>query len=509
MAKIAIDGNSLTLEAVAAVARRFEPVELAIEARRRVETNRDFVEEIVREERPVYGITTGVGDLCNVAIPRADVEALQKNLVVSHAAGVGEPLSEEIVRAMMLLRANALAKGYSGVRPTIIDTLIAMLNRGVYPVVPAKGSVGSSGDLAPLAHISLVMIGEGEAFDDDERIDGADALRRANIEPLRLKAKEGLALLNGTQMMTAIGVLTLLDADVFLKAAQIASAASLEALKGTTRAFDERMQLIRPHPGSIACAANIRHITANSAIIASHKNCEKVQDAYTLRCMPQVYGASCDAMKYVRSVLKTELNAATDNPLIFDESGESISGGNFHGQPLALALDFLGIALAEIGDISERTIDRLNNPHVSGLPPFLTDRSGLCSGYMIAQYTAAALVSENKSLAHPASVDSIPTSAGQEDHVSMGSIAARSAYEILRNVEQIIAIELLCASQGIDFQKPLRPGVGTNAAYRLIRDHVPHLDRDRTLYRDIETVARLVETGEVVRVVEDAVGPLQ
>jgi histidine ammonia-lyase len=504
---IYIDGNSLTLDDVVRVCLSDEQVFLDKKAIKRVLASRAFVDKIVKENRIVYGITTGVGELSNQLISSQDAEKLQLNMVRSHATNVGNPLPEEVVRGIILLRANALAKGYSGVRVELIDLLLDLLNKRVYPYIPSQGSVGASGDLSPLAHLALVLIGEGECMVEGARVDSKIVLDEKGITPVVLKPKEGLALINGTQVMAAIGCLVAKESELLMKNAMIIGGMSLEALKGTSKAFDEKVHAVRPHPGQVRCARNLRKIVSASEIIASHVNCEKVQDAYTLRCIPQVYGAIIDTLEYTKSVLQVEINAATDNPLVFEEQGEVISGGNFHGEPLAFVMDFLGIALSEIGNISERTVDRLVNPHVSGLPPFLSRHSGLNSGFMISQYTAAALVSENKVLAHPASVDSIPTSAGQEDHVSMGSISAQKASQILKNVENVLAIEMLAAAQGIDFH-PMAPGRGTKIAHRIIRNHVSHLDDDRALYKDIEIARALIVSGEIVKAVEEEIGLL-
>lgn len=505
---IRIDGNSLTIEEVIRVCR--EGIEVALDdtARPRMEKSRAFVKKILREGRTVYGITTGVGELANQLIPPRDVERLQHNLIRSHATGVGPPFSEDVVRGIILLRANALAKGFSGVRILLVETLLALLNQRIYPYIPSQGSVGASGDLSPLAHLALVLTGEGECLVNGERVSSGEVLERVGISPLSLQAKEGLALINGIQVMAALGCLVTMEASLLMKNAQVAGAMSLEALKGTSKAFDHKIHQVRPHPGQLRCASNMRRLVTESEIIASHKNCEKVQDAYTLRCIPQVLGPILETIDYARKVLEVEINSATDNPLVFPEEEEVISGGNFHGEPLAFVMDYLGIALAEIGDISERTIDRLVNPHVSGLPPFLAHHSGLNSGFMISQYTAASLVSENKILAHPASVDSIPTSAGQEDHVSMGTIAARHAWDILHNVEYVLSIEMLTAAQGIDFH-PCKPGKGTGIAHRIIRQHISHMDEDRPLYLDIERAREMVVSGEIVAAVEQAVGGLE
>ncbi len=502
-----INGEELSIEEVHRVSRVKEDVEISDECREKIRESREIVEEKLESGEAVYGINTGFGDLSNIQIEQDKTEELQKNLIRSHASGVGEPLPVDIVRATILLRANTLAKGYSGVRVELIERLVELLNEGVHPVIPCKGSVGASGDLAPLAHMSLVLMGEGEAWYEGERMDGEKAVKKAGIETLELKAKEGLALLNGTQVMTAIGALVVKDAKNVLKCAQIAGAMSLEALMGTSAAFDERIHDVRPHQGQVDCAGNLRGLTDGSEIIQSHKDCERVQDPYTLRCMPQVYGAVKDALDHVENVLVTEMNSATDNPLVFS-NGDVISGGNFHGQPIALAMDFLSSALAEIGDISERTTDKLMYKEESGLPPFLTEESGLNSGFMIAQYTAASLVSENKVLSHPASVDSIPTSAGQEDHVSMGTISARETKEILENVINVVAIELLSAAQGLEYHD-IEPGKGVKAAYELVREEVPPLEKDRELSPDIEKVRRLVTSRKLVRKVEREIGEFQ
>lgn len=505
---IGIDGNSLAIKEVVRVARDFEPVELTEAGRRQIVASRAVVEKLLDSENPVYGISTGFGDLSRIWISPAEREKLQRNLILSHAAGVGECLPEEVVRAAMLLRANSLAKGYSGIRPETMEMLLAMLNRRVYPAVPSKGSVGASGDLSPLSHIALVMMGEGKAFVQGKRVPGATALAAAGLQPVAFGGKEGLALINGTQIMTAVGALVWQDAAELMKAADIGAAMSLEALRGTRTAFDERISRVRPHPGQVATCSNLLRLTTDSKIMESHEHCEKVQDAYSLRCVPQVHGASKDAVRRILETLEIEMNSATDNPLIFPDTGEVISGGNFHGQPVALAMDYLKTALAEIGSISERRINRMLDAHLSELPPFLTAYPGVDSGLMITQYTAAALVSENKVLAHPACVDSIPTSANQEDHVSMGTIAARQAREILENVRHVVAIEMLVAAQGLDFLRPLTPGAGVRAAYQAIRSEVPHLEEDRVPADDIQTVYQMLLCGKIVQATEASIGPL-
>ncbi|MBS3816323.1 MAG: histidine ammonia-lyase [Candidatus Thermoplasmatota archaeon] len=504
---VKIDGEELSIQDLHDVARNYEKVELAENCIEKIKESRGVVEEKLEGDEDIYGINTGFGDLANVKIEKEKMKALQENLVRSHASGVGDPLDEEVVRATMLLRANTLAKGYSGVRLKVIERLLELLNSEVHPVIPSKGSVGASGDLAPLAHMSLVLIGEGEAEFSGKKMSGEEVLDRAGFKPLTLKAKEGLALLNGTQVMTAIGALALHDGRQLLKAAQIASGMSLEALRGTDAVFDDRIHESRPHPGQKKCARNLKKITADSEIIDSHKDCDRVQDPYTLRCMPQVYGAAEDAFDYLEKVLTIEMNSATDNPLVFP-NGDVISGGNFHGQPIALAMDFFASAISEIGDISERTTDKLMYREESGLPRFLTEESGLNSGFMIAQYTAASLVSENKVLSHPASVDSIPTSAGQEDHVSMGSISARHAREILKNVQKTVSIELLAAAEGLEYHD-LSPGEGVMVAYDFIRERVEPLDGDRSLHEDIEKMSDLIKSGKIVEKVESEIGSLE
>ncbi len=503
-----VDGESLTLEDVVQVARHNEPVVLHESAIPRINSSRSVVETVIKNGEVVYGVNTGFGNLADVSINKEDLARLQVNLIRSHSAGVGSPFSREVVRGMMLLRANALAKGYSGVRLEVIETLIEMLNKNVTPVVPQQGSVGSSGDLAPLAHMALVLIGEGEAYQSGKIMSGKDALRKAGIKPIVLQAKEGVALINGTQPMSSISVLAIYDALKLVQDASIASSMTLEALRGTRMAADARVHSIRPHEGQTDIAAAQRKILLDSEINQSHADCGKVQDAYSLRCIPQVLGASLDAIRYAYSVLETEINSATDNPLVFGDDRVVISGGNFHGQPVALAMDFLGIAVSEIANISERRINRLVNPNLSELPAFLTTEGGLESGMMIAQYTAAALVSENKVLAHPASVDSIPTSADQEDHVSMGTIAARKAANILENAQNVVAIEYMCACQGIDYLSPLKPSKPLAEAHKTVRKVVTKLEDDRPLSPDIAKIRELMNSGDIIASVESLTGSL-
>jgi histidine ammonia-lyase len=518
MPTLEIDGQSLIIADVVRVARSAPgqmTVRLSAAAQGQVQRARELVERFVREGRVVYGVTTGFGALKDQLISPEHTLDLQRNLIMSHAAGVGEPLPEEAVRAMILVRANALAAGYSGLRLETLAALLELLNRGVHPVVPAQGSVGASGDLAPLAHIALVLIGQGEAVYRGERLPGGEALRRAGLAPIVLAAKEGLALTNGTAMQTGLGALLVHDAERLCQVADIAGALSLEALQGVPDAFDPRLHAVRPHPGQQQVAAHVRRLIAGSTLVCSKTTTSsKVQDPYCLRCIPQVHGAVRDAVAHARRVVEIELNAATDNPLIFDDGASeavALSGGNFHGQPIALALDFLGLACAVLGNISERRIDRLLNSE-GLLPRFLASEGGLNSGLMLVQYTAAALASENKVLAHPASADSIPTSAGFEDFVSMGPHAARKGREILRNVASILAGELLVTAQGVDLRRRATPeaslGVGSAVAYRLVREHVPFLAGDAVLAPLLAAAQTLVADDGFVAAVEAAAGGL-
>lgn len=504
--KLLLDGSSLVIEDVVAVARYGKKAALHPGALEKIEAARAMVEKLVQEGQVVYGITTGFGRFSDVVISRDDVLKLQNNLIASHAAAVGDPLPEEVVRGAMLLRVNALAKGHSGVRPVVVQQLLEMLNREVTPVVPGQGSLGASGDLAPLSHIALVLTGRGEAFYRGRRLPGAKALLEAGLQPLALMEKEGLALINGTQIMSSLGCLALFDAFNLLKAAHIVSALTLEALQGVPGAFDELIAAARPHPGHASSAANMRRLIAGSRLVGSQPH--KVQDAYSLRCIPQVHGATADALAYVRRVLEVEINSANDNPLLFPEEGKVLSGGNFHGQPVAQALDLLAMAVAELGSISERRVERLVNPALSGLPPFLINTGGLNSGFMIAQYTAASLVSENKVLCHPASVDSIPSSANQEDHVSMGTTAARKALQVVENVGRILGIELLAACQAVDFRGAELLGAGTSLAYRELRKKVKFIDEDCILYPLINEATEQLASGSLVSAVEKKV-PLE
>jgi histidine ammonia-lyase len=500
MQNVVIDGESLTLKNIVDVARHSAKVKIAERSIRKVTQAREVLEDLAKGKKPIYGVTTGFGALGNVLISPEDISQLQLNLIRSHSSGVGNPLSTEVTRALMLLRANTLAKGFSGVRVRILETLVEMLNKGVHPIVPEKGSVGASGDLAPLSHMVLVMLGEGKAEYDQTVMSGKEAMEKASIALVQLDMKEGVALNNGTQMMTAIGALNLHDAEHLVQTAEVAAALSLEALEGIVDAFDPRIHQVRPHKGQTESARNIRELLSRSALVRTSDESvvgnKYPQDPYSLRCIPQVIGCVRDAAEYVRKIVQVECNSATDNPLVFAEDGQCLSGGNFHGQPISIAMDHLSIALTILGNFSERRIARLIDDNLSrGLPAFLIpdeSKRGLQSGFMTLQYTAAALASENKALAHPASVDSIPTSANFEDFVSMGPIAARKTCEILRNTQLIVAIELLCAAQGIEFRGPKKLGKGTGLAYLLIREKVAPLKDDRVLLDDIESVAELV-----------------
>ncbi len=507
-------GKPLSLASLWTLSVERAPVALCVDARARILASRGAVDRIAEagDAAPaVYGVNTGFGALAETRIGAADIAQLQRNLVRSHACGVGPDLSAAEVRAMMALRAQVIAMGHSGVRAEVVDLLIAMLNAGVHPRIPAQGSVGASGDLAPLAHLALSLIGEGEAELEGERMESSEALSKAGLEPIVLQAKEGLALINGTQYMTGLGALAAQRALELCIIADIAGAMSVEALLGSKVPFDPRLMQVRPHPGQAATSENLRALLADSPLMDSHALCGKVQDPYSLRCMPQVHGATRDALAFTHDVLVREANSVTDNPTVFLDGDEAslLSGGNFHGQPVSIALDLAGIAVAELANISERRVEQLVNPALStGLTPFLAADSGLCSGFMIAQVASASLVSENKVLAHPATVDSIPSSANREDHVSMGSIAARKLVQIVDNVENSLAIELLCAAQGLDQRQPLRPAKGVAAVYDAIRAAIPSVDDDRPLHRDFATVRGLIESGALRAAAESAVGAL-
>jgi histidine ammonia-lyase len=517
-----LTGDGLTLDDAERILRgQVERLRLAPAARKRVAQARRCLEDLMATGASIYGVNTGFGKLANQRIDADAVLALQENLLRSHAVGMGPLLGLGVSRLALTLRVQALARGYSGVTPELLGMLIEMYNRGVVPAIPELGSVGASGDLAPLAHLALVVMGEGHAFvsrpgKDGETgrprarpLTGRAALRRVRLKPYRPQAKEGLSLINGTQISTALLADAVVRARHLARVADVAGAMTVEATKSSHRPFDPRIQQIRPHPGQGACAANLRRLLADSAIMVSHADCSKVQDAYSLRCMPQVHGSLRDALRHVTGVVECEMNAATDNPLVFPDADEILSGGNFHAQPIALAADFLAAAVADLSSISERRVENLVNPDLSGLPGFLTPDPGLNSGMMMVQVLAAALVSENKALAFPASVDSIPTSANREDHVSMSTTAARKCRAIVGNATRVLACELLCAAQGLEFHQPLRAGRGAEAAYRHIREYVRPLGRDRTLHRDLEAVERLIRSGSLLAAVKAVCGALE
>ncbi|HEX5979768.1 MAG TPA: histidine ammonia-lyase [Thermoleophilaceae bacterium] len=490
-------GEPLTLVRLEAVARGAAPPGLDGVARERIRAARAVVEEAVARGEAVYGVTTGIGDLAGVRIAPADAERLQLNLLRSHAVGAGEKLPDEVVRAMMLLLAASLARGHSGVRVELVELVLACLERGVVPVVPSRGSVGSSGDLAPLAHLGLVLVGEGEATFEGRRHSGAEALQAAGLEPLRLTAKEGLALINGTHLMAAVGALATTDARRVLNAATTACALSLEAFKGSTVPFDARLQRVRPQPGQARVAARLRELLEGSQVVASHADCGRVQDPYTLRCAPQVLGAVADALDYVRAAVERELAAVTDNPLVFPDDGDVVNGGNFHGQPLSLPLDHLALAVTELASYSERRTYALLSPSYAELPRFLSPTPGLGTGLMIAQYAAAALVNECQVLAHPAGAGSIPTSAGQEDFNSMGAWAALKARTVVEHAARVVATELVCACQGLEFHRPLRTTPALEDAVARVREIVPRVEEDRSLAEEIGHLADEIRTGEL------------
>ncbi len=506
MNPVRLNGNRLSLEELHQVVYDRRPVLLEAEAREKVTAARDVVEALVRENRLAYAITTGVGKLSDVRIDATQNRQLQINLIRSHSVGVGEPLSQEETRAMMLLRANSLAKGCSGVRHDVIDLLCEMLNRGVHPIVPSQGSVGASGDLAPLAHLALAMIGESEVIFDNARMPAADALKRAQVKPLVPEAKEAISLINGTQAMLGVGTLALLAAEDLAESADVIGAMTLDALHGTDVAFDERIHAARPHAGQVLVAANMRRLIKGSQIRESHKDCGRVQDAYSLRCIPQVHGAVRDTLDFCRRTFEIEMNSAVDNPLVFvtgEDQGDVISGGNFHGEPLAFALDYLAIALSALAGISERRIERLVNPALNeGLPPFLAPDAGLNSGFMMPQVTAAALASENKVLAHPASVDSITTSGNKEDYVSMGMTAAIKLKKVIANTTNVLAIEACAAAQALDFLAPLKTSPVLQKAHAALRKVSPRIDHDRVLAGDFRAIANLLLQGALVRETE-------
>jgi histidine ammonia-lyase len=500
---VKINGNSLTLSQVRSVLYDYEPVEVSAESMQRVEASRCAVENIVSENKVVYGINTGFGKLSDVLIDQQDVEKLQLNLIRSHACGIGKPFPEVVSRAMLLLRANALLKGCSGVRREVVEQLVAFVNRRIHPVVPQQGSLGASGDLAPLSHLALTLIGEGEVFYKGQVVPALTALQAENLQPLVLTAKEGLALINGTQAMTAMGVVAYLEAEQVAYQAELIAAVTMEGLRGITDAFAEEVHIARGYPEQIAVAQRMRGYLVDSQL-TTRQGQLRVQDAYSLRCIPQVHGASWQALGYVKEKLEIEMNAATDNPLIFQDGEKVISGGNFHGQPIAFAMDFLKIAMAELANISERRIERMVNPQLSGLPAFLSPKPGLQSGAMILQYSAASLVSENKTLAHPASVDSIPSSANQEDHVSMGTIASRHAYQIIQNCRNVLAIELICALQAAEYQGVEKMAARTKRFYTMARAVTEPLTEDRVFSRDIVAVADFLRCTPVQAIADAA-----
>jgi histidine ammonia-lyase len=520
---LVLNGDNLTLEDAQDILHgRVERLSLSQAARKRVIKARKCLDDLMATGATIYGVNTGFGKLSNQRVAPEEVLALQENLLRSHAVGMGPLLSIGVSRLALALRVQALAKGHSGVTAELLDTLMEMYNRGVVPAIPEQGSVGASGDLAPLAHMALVVMGEGHAIlsksasDGDipavktrKVVSGRAALRRVHLQPHRPLAKEGISLINGTQISTAVLADSLLRSRQLARVADVAGAMTVEATKSSLRPFDPRIQEIRPHPGQKSSAANLRRLLEGSAIMPSHADCSKVQDAYSIRCMPQVHGTLRDAVAHLSHVVECEMNAATDNPLVFPDTGEVISGGNFHAQPIALAADHLAAAVADLSSISERRVENLVNPDLSGLPGFLTPHPGLNSGMMMVQVLAAALVSENKALAFPASVDSIPTSANREDHVSMSTLAARKCRVIVTNATRVLACELLCAAQGLEFLRPLRPGRGADAAYRQIREYVRPLGRDRTLHRDLEAVERLIRSGSLLDAVEESSGRLE
>ncbi len=515
-----LTGDNLTLaDAEDILTGQVEQLALPSDARRRVEQARRCLDNLLAEGKTIYGVNTGFGKLANQRIEPSEVLALQENLLRSHAVGMGSLLSLPVSRLALALRIQALVKGYSGVTSELIEHLVEMYNRGVVPAIPEQGSVGASGDLAPLAHLALVVMGEGEAFlskpgsDSSARrpkpVSGRAALKRVHLKPYRPQAKEGLSLINGTQISTAILTEALVRAWQLARIADVAGAMTVEATKSSQKPFDPRLHTIRPHPGQIQCAANLRRLLADSEIMESHAHCGKVQDAYSMRCMPQVHGALRDALVHVTAAVEREMNSATDNPLVFAETGEVISGGNFHAQPMGLCADLLCAAITDLSSISERRVENLVNPDLSGLPGFLTPHPGLCSGMMLVQVLAAALVSENKAGSFPASVDSIPTSANREDHVSMATLAARKCRNAVTHTTRVLACEILCGAQGLEFHRPLRPSRGVEAAWKQVRDVVRPLGRDRTLHRDLEAVERLIRNGSLLGAVEAAVGALE
>ncbi|KEJ92987.1 histidine ammonia-lyase [Synergistes jonesii] len=509
MNDILLNGKSLTVDALMRITREGARVKACPAAMEEVKRSRALVEELVAGGRPMYGINTGFGKFSDVAIPEEEINLLQIKLILADAVGVGDPFAADIVRGMLAMRANSLLNGFSGVRPVVVETMIMMLNRGLHPVIPQKGSVGASGDLCPLAHMVLPMIGLGEAEFGGRVMEGTEAMAKAGIPTIELKAKEGLALINGTQCMTSVAAHALADAQMLKKAADIVGALTVESLRGIKNAYDPRIHEVRRHSGQRDVAENMRRLLAGSGYVTSQGEL-RMQDSYSLRCIPQIHGASRLAIDYVASVAENEMNAVTDNPIVFVDTGDVFSGGNFHGEPMAIASDTLSVALCEFANVSERRIAKLIDPALNhGLPAFLVKHGGINCGFMVPQYAAAALVSENKVLAHPSSVDSIPTSAGQEDHVSMGTIGARKAAQILENVRAVLGIELICAAQALDLQEKRRLGAGTQAAYDVIRAVVDFMEEDRILYKDQKAAAQLIADGTLVEAAEAAVGELK
>ncbi|MBN2563477.1 MAG: histidine ammonia-lyase [Phycisphaerae bacterium] len=504
--EVLLDGNSLSIERIVKAARCGTKVALAPGAKAKMQASRDYLERCVADGTAIYGVTTGIGEFARIGISPEQSAELQRRIIYSHSAGTGDPQPEDVVRAAMIIRANVLAKGYSGVRLCLLDTILDMVNKGVVPFINEKGSVGTSGDLSPMSQFAEVAIGEGRAYYRGELMPGGQAMKRAGIKPTDLTYKEGLGLINGPQMMAAGAALLAYDAERILKNAMIASAMALDSLRAVARAFDPRVHRARQYRGQVAVAENLLRLFADSQIMANRTG--RVQDGYSMRCTPQVIGPSLDTLEHVRDVVQIELNAASDNPLFFADDGEYFAAGNFHGQGIGMVADFLCIAMSEVANLSERHTNRLLNPTLSGLPDFLVEGKGLNSGLMVAQYTAAALVSENKVLSHPASVDSISVSADQEDHVSMGPIAVRKCTEILKNVRTVLAIEMMSAAQAVEFHEGRRPGRGTAVAYDLIREKVPPLKDDRVLYPDIEAIRKLVEDCSILDAVEAEIGPL-
>lgn len=509
MNDILLNGKSLTVDALVRITRGGARVKACPAAMEEVRRSRALVEELVAGGRPMYGINTGFGKFSDVAIPEEEINLLQIKLILADAVGVGAPFATDVVRGMLAMRANSLLNGFSGVRPVVVETMIMMLNRGLHPVIPQKGSVGASGDLCPLAHMVLPMIGLGEAEFGGRVMEGAEAMAKAGIPTIELKAKEGLALINGTQCMTSVAAHALADAQMLKKAADVVGALTVESLRGIKNAYDPRIQEVRRHSGQRDVAENMRRLLAGSGYVTSQGEL-RMQDSYSLRCIPQIHGASRLAIDYVASVTENEMNAVTDNPIVFVDTGDVFSGGNFHGEPMAIASDTLSVALCEFANVSERRIAKLIDPALNhGLPAFLVKHGGINCGFMVPQYAAAALVSENKVLAHPSSVDSIPTSAGQEDHVSMGTIGARKAAQILENVRAVLGIELICAAQALDLQEKRRLGAGTQAAYDVIRAVVDFMEEDRVLYKDQKAAAQLIADGTLVKAAEAVVGELK